>query len=113
MPRAGGGEPLHPATIRGDRNVRRELREARYDVCVDLQGAVRSALIGRSAGAARMIGEDNPREGAARWFFGERVATAGRHVIEQSTEVLNAIDGESAAGRAIFAAQRLCSGGLG
>ena len=41
-----------------------------------------------------MIGEDDPREGAARWFFGERVKTIGRHVIEQSTEVLNAIVGE-------------------
>ncbi len=90
-----GRRPLHPATIGAIRNVRRELREARYDVCVDLQGAVRSALIGRSAGAGRMIGEDNPREGGARWFFSERVATAGRHVIEQSTEVLSAIDRES------------------
>jgi heptosyltransferase-1 len=42
-----------------------------------------------------MIGEDQPREKAARWFFGERVATTGRHVIEQSTEVLNAIAEET------------------
>ncbi len=87
--------PLHPATLRELATIRRELRAARYDVCVDLQGAVRSALLGRSAGAARMIGEDDPREGAARWFFGERVKTIGRHVIEQSTEVLNAIVGET------------------
>jgi heptosyltransferase I len=87
--------PLHASTLREIAAVRRELREARYDVCVDLQGAIRSALIGRSAGAARMIGEDDPREGAARWFFGERVKTIGRHVIEQSTEVLNAIAGEA------------------
>ena len=87
--------PLHPATLREIATIRRELREVRYDVCVDLQGAVRSALLGRSAGAARMIGEDDPREGAARWFFGERVKTTGRHVIEQSTEVLNAIVGET------------------
>ncbi len=86
--------PLHPATLSEIAGVRRELQEARYDVCVDLQGAVRSALIGRSAGAARMIGEAEPREGAAKWFFGEHVKTSGRHVIEQSTEVLNAIAGE-------------------
>jgi heptosyltransferase I len=87
--------PLHPATLREIAGLRRELRAARYDVCVDLQGAVRSALVGRAAGAARMIGEDDPREGAARVFFGERVKTKGRHVIEQSTEVLSAIAGES------------------
>ncbi len=86
--------PLHPATLGEIAGVRRDLQEARYDVCVDLQGAVRSALIGRSAGAARMIGEAKPREGAAKWFFGERVETYGRHVIEQSAEVLNAIMGE-------------------
>jgi heptosyltransferase I len=87
--------PVHPATLREIASIRRELIEARYDVCVDLQGAVRSALIGRSAGPARMIGENDPREGVARWFFGERVKTAGRHVIEQSTEVLKAIAGEN------------------
>jgi heptosyltransferase I len=87
-------QPLHPTTLSEIASVRRELRGARYDVCVDLQGAVRSALIGRSAGAARMIGEAEPREGVARWLFGERVNTTGRHVIEQSTEVLNAIAGE-------------------
>jgi heptosyltransferase I len=87
--------PLHPGTLREIASVRRELRDACYDVCVDLQGAVRSALIGRSAGTARMIGEDNPRESGARWFFGERVKTFGRHVIEQSIEVLNSIAGEN------------------
>ncbi len=105
--------PLHPATLSEIAGVRRELREARYDVCVDLQGAVRSALIGRSAGAARMIGEDQPREDAAKWFFGERVKTTGRHVIEQSTEVLNTIAGEIAARYAIVATSRSGSGDLG
>ena len=86
--------PLHPATLSEIAGLRRGLRAACYDVCVDLQGAVRSALVGRAAGAARMIGEDDPREAPARVFFAERVKTAGRHVIEQSTEVLNAIAGE-------------------
>jgi heptosyltransferase I len=89
--------PLHSATLREIASLRRELREAHYDVCVDVQGAVRSALVGRSSRAARMIGEAEPREDAAKWLFGERVRTAGRHVIEQSTEVLNAIAGETLA----------------
>jgi len=90
-----GRRPLHPATFGEMRGLRRELREADYDVCVDLQGAVRSAWIGRWARADRMIGEDQPREAAARWLFGERVKTAGRHVIEQSAEVLGAVAGDS------------------
>ena len=87
--------PLSAATLLDIRRVRRELREARYDVCVDLQGAVRSAFIGRWARAGRIIGEDHPRESAARWLFGERVKTQGVHVIEQAIEVANAIATEA------------------
>jgi heptosyltransferase-1 len=61
---------------------------------VDLQGAVRSALIARWARAPRLIGEERPREAAARWLFGERVATTGTHVIEQAMEVMSAVADE-------------------
>jgi heptosyltransferase I len=89
-----GKNPFSGETIADIRRVRRELRTEHYDVCVDLQGAVRSALIGRWARPKRMIGEEHPREFAARFLFGERVATEGRHVIEQALEVAGAIDGE-------------------
>jgi heptosyltransferase I len=89
--------PLAPATLREIHEMRRELRAQRYDVCVDLQGAVRSALLGRLAGAPRMLGEDEPRERPARWLFPERVPTRGLHVIEQALEVCNAIAGEKLA----------------
>jgi len=93
-PKQWGRRPWHPETLADIRRVRRELREARYDVCVDLQGAIRSAVIGRWARAPRMIGEDRPRERAARRLFGERVPTTGRHVIEQAIEVLEAVAGD-------------------
>ena len=41
-----------------------------------------------------MIGEDQPREWAARWLFGERVRTHGVHVIEQAVEVCAAAVGQ-------------------
>ncbi len=88
-------KPLSAATVSDVRRMRREVREGHYDVCVDLQGAVRSAVIAKWARAARVIGEDKPREPAARWLFGERVMTRGVHVIEQAIEVANAIGGES------------------
>lgn len=87
--------PFSPATLRDIRRVRRELRESRYDVAVDLQGAVRSAVIARWARASRIIGEDRPREPAARWLFSERIKTQGVHVIEQAIEVSNAVAPES------------------
>ncbi len=73
--------PLTPKTMRDLRRTRHELREEQYDVCVDLQGAVRSAVIAKWARAERLIGEDIPRERVARWFFTERVQTRGVHVM--------------------------------
>lgn len=83
--------PLNPATLRDIRRVRRELRDMRYDIAVDLQGAVRSAMVARWSKAEHVIGEAEPREFAAKWLFDERVPTRGVHVIEQSVEVANAI----------------------
>lgn len=87
--------PLNPATLRDIRRVRRELRAMRYDIAVDMQGAVRSAMVARWARTRNVIGEAKPREFAAKWFFSRQVATRGVHVIEQSLEVANAIFGES------------------
>jgi len=85
---------LSPATAREVQQVRRELREQRYDICIDLQGAFRSAWIATWARAKRLIGEDAPRERIARWFFTERVKTRGVHMIEQAIEVMNAAAGD-------------------
>jgi heptosyltransferase-1 len=89
--------PLGRETLREIGALRSSLRAEGYDLCIDLQGAVRSALAGRLAGAARMVGEDQPREWAARWLFGERVATQGVHVIEQAVDVCAAAAGEKLA----------------
>jgi len=86
--------PFSVKTLREVRQTRRELREERYDVCIDLQGAIRSALIARWARTERLIGEDVPRERIARWFFTDRVKTRGVHVIEQAIEVVNSIAGD-------------------
>jgi heptosyltransferase-1 len=86
-----GRRPFSKRTIGQIRQTRRELRAARYDVCVDLQGAVRSAVLGKWAHAHRLIGEEKPREWAARYLFDEQVSTKGTHVIEQAIEVANAV----------------------
>jgi heptosyltransferase I len=79
--------PLAPGSWRAMRALREELRAERYDLAIDLQGAVRSALIGRACGA-KLVGEAEPREMPARWLFERRVPTRGVHVIEQATEVV-------------------------
>jgi heptosyltransferase-1 len=86
-----GHQPFRVATLRDLLGCRRELRAAHYDVAVDLQGAVRSAVIARWARPVRLIGEAEPREPVARWWFSEKVRTSGTHVIEQAAEVARAI----------------------
>jgi heptosyltransferase-1 len=90
-----GRRPLAPSTLRGILSSRSELYSAGYDVCVDLQGAVRSAVIAGWARPSRLIGEAAPREPMARWWFTERVQTCGTHVIEQAAEVARAIAGDA------------------
>jgi heptosyltransferase I len=80
-------QPLAASTWRAMRGLRRELHAQRYDLAIDLQGAVRSALIGRASGA-ELVGEAEPRERPARWFFQRKVATHGVHVIDQAAEVV-------------------------
>ena len=65
----------------------RALRAARYDVALDLQGLLKSALLARSAGAGRLIGFDRAhvRERAARWLYAETPRLGDPvHVIERN-----------------------------
>ncbi len=74
--------------------LRRSLKAGGYDTVLDLQGAIRSAVISRMAGSRRVVGESNPRERAARWLFTERIETHGAHVIEQGLELASAVAGD-------------------
>jgi lipopolysaccharide heptosyltransferase I len=48
-----------------------ELRRSRYDVAIDLQGLIKSAVLARSSGAPRVVGFSSryARERAARLFY--------------------------------------------
>jgi heptosyltransferase I len=50
-----------------------ELRRARYDVAIDLQGLIKSAILARASGAARVVGFSSryARERLARPFYTE------------------------------------------
>jgi heptosyltransferase I len=74
--------------------LRQELRASGYDTAIDLQGAIRSAVVARMAGCRRLIGEEEPRERAARWLYSERVSTHAEHVIEQDVELAAQIAGD-------------------
>jgi heptosyltransferase I len=84
-------QPLSGSTFEDVFRIRRELKKFRYDVCIDLQGSIRSAVIGRWSRASRSIGANVPRESPARWFYNEKVPTNTEHVIEQALELVGTI----------------------
>src|SRR5262249_13153000 len=80
----------------------RELRAARYDVAIDLQGLIKSAILARSSGAARVVGFSSryAREAAARFFYtdahdpgrgGLYDPRETRHVVEINLGVLTVL----------------------
>ena len=82
--------PLAPRTHSEMRVLRDVLRGERFDVCVDMQGAVKSAVVGRMAGAAVFAGSARPRERMARWLYGQKLDVNSAHVVEQGCELLGA-----------------------
>jgi heptosyltransferase-1 len=86
--------PLARQTIHEVGALRHALRAGAYDAVLDLQGAIRSAVVARLAACPRLIGEEHPRERAARWLFTERVPTRGAHVIQQDMELAAAVAGD-------------------
>jgi heptosyltransferase-1 len=93
--KAWSKRPLTRDTLREILALRKQIRAGEYDVAIDLQGAVRSAIVARFGSTRRCIGEARPRERAARWLFTEQVTTAGAHVIEQDVELASAIAGDA------------------
>ena len=82
-------------TVAGVMGLRSELRQGQFDLCVDLQGSIKSAVIGRMAGAKQFVGMAGPRERQAAWLYGQRVRVTAAHVIEQGCELLGAAVGET------------------
>jgi heptosyltransferase-1 len=80
--------PFSWATVQSILQLRRRLRAARYDIVIDMQGTLRSAIVGWFAGAAIFAGYNDPRERWARWFYSLRAQRTGTHVVEQGAALL-------------------------
>ena len=73
----------------------RALRADKYDVAVDFQGAVRSALIARWSGAPVVYGVAQPRENAAGMWYTRQVIARGTHIIQQNLSLASAVIGHA------------------
>ena len=70
-------------------DFRRALQREEYDLIVDLQGLLKSAVLARLARGARRIGPSFQREGA-RWFYHTLAGQPDRqrHAVEQNLDII-------------------------
>jgi ADP-heptose:LPS heptosyltransferase len=91
--------------LAGFLEVAREVRRERYELAVDLQRIVKSALLARASGAPRVLGFDRARTKEASWLLlGERIppGPAVSHRVEQYLEVARHLGARAAAARHAF-----------
>jgi heptosyltransferase-1 len=91
------GNPFVDEVIPFDRNASgiaalwRKLRAEAFDVAVDFQGLIQSAVIA-AAGSASVVGlhRSQAREAAAAWLYSTRVITRSAHRVDQNLELATA-----------------------
>jgi heptosyltransferase-1 len=98
--KAWGKSPFSISTLQRVATVWNDVRGAHYDVAVDLQGAMRSAVLARWSGARAVYGAAEPRESPASLWYTRRVVAHGRHVIEQNLSLVEELC-ESARGGSV------------
>ena len=85
--KAWGESLLSISTVQSIATVWNDVRAAHYDVAVDLQGALRSAVLARLSGARIVYGAAEPRESPAGLWYTRKAVTRGRHIVEQNLSV--------------------------
>ena len=67
-----------------------DVRSPHYEVALDLQGAIRSAVLARWSGASVIFGASQPRETPASLLYTRPVIVRGSHVVEQNLSIAEA-----------------------
>jgi heptosyltransferase-1 len=85
--------PLSGETWRAARRALKEMRDPRYDIAIDFQGAWKSALVAQLSRAPRRLGYMQPREKPATLFYTHQVPATGRHIVEQNISLATDVCG--------------------
>ena len=85
--------PLERPSLAGWADVMRAMRRTSYDIAIDLQGLMKSAVLARASGAARVVGFSiwHLREKTARPFYSDAHDAEGGHVIRKNLRLLRAL----------------------
>jgi heptosyltransferase-1 len=84
-------------TLSGILSTRRELRKNRFDLAIDFQGLVQSALVAAAARPDRIAGfhRSQVREKAAVLFYSMSVEARAQHVVDRNLELVAAAGASS------------------
>ncbi len=82
------------STLQQIARVWNDVCSVKYDVAVDLQGAIRSAVLARWSGARVVYGAAEPRESPASLWYTRRAIARGAHVVEQNLSLVEVIVGK-------------------
>lgn len=85
--RAWRAAPFSGETWKGIRQTVRGLREMHYDVSIDIQGAIKSAVLGRLARPRRRFGFAQPWESMATMYYSHLVNPTGTHIVDRNFEL--------------------------
>jgi heptosyltransferase I len=90
------GKGLDPLGITGSVGLLRRLNRARFDLTIDLQGLLRSALMTAATRAKVRVGVADAREGA-RWFYTDLIDAPrlGLHAVERVQRVAGALNADA------------------
>lgn len=81
-------QPLSLSTAKSVMALRHILKSEHYDAAIDMQGTLRSAVIGSFAKAKIFTGFSDPREKLATAFYRQQLTRRGAHVVEQGSALL-------------------------
>ena len=84
-------------TLSGLAGAWHDLRAARFDLAVDFQGLIKSALVATIARPERIFGFDaaHARESPASWFYSTKVQIRSHHAVERNLDLVAAAGASS------------------
>lgn len=97
----GGSRRGYMSAVVGFVPFLRNVRARRFDLAIDLQGLLRTAVMSLATGAARRIGLSGSREGA-RWFYTDIVPVPdfeATHAVDRYWRIIEALGGGGEAKR--------------
>jgi len=88
---------LERQTVSGLRKAWRDLRAAHFDLAVDFQGLIKSALVAAIARPERIFGFSAAyaRESPASWFYSTKVPIRSYHAVERNLDLAAAAGASS------------------